>query len=68
MYNFKCSGIIAIAIMLFNTNYVKAQLPSEDSAYELVFSDDFTGDTLDIYKWGMTFPKNLLSINKQLNK
>ncbi len=58
MYKFKLWSIAAIAIMLFNINYAKAQLPSQDSVYELVFSDDFTGDTLDTDKWGMTFPWN----------
>ncbi|NSW46622.1 MAG: family 16 glycosylhydrolase [Bacteroidales bacterium] len=45
-----------IFVCMFISTNIKAQLPPDDPAYELVFSDDFNGNRLDSTLWLKTFP------------
>lgn len=54
MNNIKTICIAISAIIIFNINHAKAQLPSSDPAYQLVWADSFPGTygvNLDTDKW-----------------
>lgn len=44
--------------LLLITNFVSGQLPPLDPAWQLVFSDDFSGTALDTSKWAQIPPWN----------
>jgi hypothetical protein len=56
MKKLKTIGIIVVAIMLF-INHIKAQLPSSDPAFQLVWADSFNtaGYRIDTTKWSQKF-------------
>ena len=43
--------ILPIIFMMLKITSINAQLPTQDSAYQLIFSDEFNGTTLDTSKW-----------------
>jgi len=49
-------GVLAIILHFMLTSQSKAQLPSNDPDYELVWYDNFNTPQLDTSKWNKTFP------------
>jgi hypothetical protein len=61
MRNFKILNIIIATVMLFCIQIAKAQLPSSDSAYHLVWQDTFptwNGYKIDTSKWDQKYSWN----------
>lgn len=51
MKHFRLQAIIFLISLLHNSMYTQTILPKDDPAYELVFSEEFSLDTLDRNKW-----------------
>lgn len=49
-------NIIVFILIIFEVTNLYGQLPSSDTAYEIVFSDEFNGTRLDSSKWLLRFP------------
>ncbi len=50
--------LIFVIIIILITKCASAQMPSNDPVYELVYSDEFTGDTVSTYNWSRTYPSH----------
>lgn len=48
--------MVLITIMILKDSYSYAQLPSQDSSYAMVFSDDFNDTTLNTNNWQTNAP------------